>query len=84
MSFDTEIFDDPSAMARNGIDMDVADSASALLDAGIDIDDRAAVERTAIFREFYCRNPEAFRRFIDAVVSSARYQRDHADEGCAF
>jgi hypothetical protein len=65
-------------------DMDAADSARALIEAGIDPDDRAAVECTAICPESYRRNPEAFRRFIDAVVVAARYQRDHADESSLF
>ena len=66
-----EIFDDPIAMARNGLDMDIADAARFLLDHGADLDNRSEVER-AIGRQ----GETAFaKRFVDAVIAAARHQQ---------
>jgi hypothetical protein len=69
-----EKFDDPAALMRDGIDLDISASASTLPD-NIDLDDRAAVERIIFVCDEYRRDPKVFSRFIDACISLAAYRK---------
>ena len=67
-----EIFDDASAMARAGVDLDIFDSMRALLGDGIDLDDRVAVEQAILAPDDYRHNPKTFARFVGECIRSAK------------
>ena len=71
--FPPDIFDDPDAMARNTIDLDIGDCGRLLLDDGVDLDDRAAVERRIGHLWIYHRSNPAFQaRFIDEAIGAGK------------